>query len=650
MFERMTLGIRTFDPKANLGDPLFKALGHPAAAPGICDWVGKLAGMGRLAVIDPLGQFSSLAALYDVSSLKVEGRYVQKIEALWADGAPESGDAGPPPRSLLDLEHTKADAVLLAAFDDDHYRRAIAPLLPEGLPLLSFDELRLGARYLTNSRRYLDPLNFATNFALFRAGEGRRSVVRTANYWSGYGAVEPRLMLILFGGDGTRLAEWEEPLRPRQSIVLDAEQVRRRFGLPAFSGMLMIHAVGVAGHGEVKYVLDDVDEGGRDPALTHDTNSWPAQFYCGLPAPREGESIRLWLQNVHPGPIPRKALSLGLMGHEDTVAIDEEIAGFGTHCLKVETLFPDKAWPAQFELTAGHHIVRPRYEIVSATPRGGATVTFAHMNVERIDLRPDPAIAKAAPLIGKGYMLPAPILPLGKFRNLAIPTPAARGQIRLPLAIRVYGSDGTPVLERPLGVLARDALPEIDVNSLLGEANAGDEFEGHFELIYDHEHGIDVDGWLHALFRYIRVDGGQMGDSSFGAHVFNIPVTLGSEPKSYSGKAPGLSTRLFARAAPAPLETFIHLIYPSSGKWRPQSSTSIALYDANGEEIGQTSLEIPLNGSRFLTASGLFAESALQQAGPSGYMQVSDRTCRLFGYHGVIGADGQFALDHMFGF
>jgi len=25
-------------------------------------------------------------------------------------------------------------------------------------------------------------------------------------------------------------------------------------------------------------------------------------------------------------------------------------------------------------------------------------------------------------------------------------------------------------------------------------------------------------------------------------------------------------------------------------------------------------------------------------------------TCRLFGYHGLLGRDGAFSLDHMFGF
>ena len=141
-----------------------------------------------------------------------------------------------------------------------------------------------------------------------------------------------------------------------------------------------------------------------------------------------------------------------------------------------------------------------------------------------------------------------------------------------------------------------------------------------------------------------------MGDSSFGAHVFNLPITFRNEPQSYSGKAPGLSTRLFARMTPAPLQPFVHLTYTSSGKWRNQSDTTIVLHNGKGEEIAETSVRIPLNGSRFLPADKLFSAADLNASGAAGYMMIVDRTCRLFGYHGVTGPDGQFALDHMFGF
>jgi hypothetical protein len=46
----------------------------------------------------------------------------------------------------------------------------------------------------------------------------------------------------------------------------------------------------------------------------------------------------------------------------------------------------------------------------------------------------------------------------------------------------------------------------------------------------------------------------------------------------------------------------------------------------------------------------LFDAAARRRAGPGAYAVIRDTTCRLFGYHGLVGRDGAFSLDHMFGF
>ena len=46
----------------------------------------------------------------------------------------------------------------------------------------------------------------------------------------------------------------------------------------------------------------------------------------------------------------------------------------------------------------------------------------------------------------------------------------------------------------------------------------------------------------------------------------------------------------------------------------------------------------------------VFAPALLQRAAGGGYVLVDDRTCRLFGYHGLMDEAGGFSLDHMFGF
>jgi hypothetical protein len=46
----------------------------------------------------------------------------------------------------------------------------------------------------------------------------------------------------------------------------------------------------------------------------------------------------------------------------------------------------------------------------------------------------------------------------------------------------------------------------------------------------------------------------------------------------------------------------------------------------------------------------LFDEATRARAAIGAYVIVRDTTCRLFGYHGLLGGDGSFSLDHMFGF
>ena len=173
---------------------------------------------------------------------------------------------------------------------------------------------------------------------------------------------------------------------------------------------------------------------------------------------------------------------------------------------------------------------------------------------------------------------------------------------------------------------------------------------GHVELVYDFTAGGSGDGWLHALFRYRHRLSGHTADTSFGAHVFNTLLVYRDEPQSYTGRPPGLSTRLFLRLGEAPYDTLCHLIYPASRPWRPLSATEIILYDCAGSEIARVSSAIPCSGSRLLRYSELFDPATRARAGSRAYMIIRDPTCRLFGYHGLLGRDGAFSLDHMFGF
>jgi hypothetical protein len=208
------------------------------------------------------------------------------------------------------------------------------------------------------------------------------------------------LWLRLFDGDGAVLAEWTQALEVGEGgYAIDSAEIRARFGLPEFTGQLFIHAIGVAGHDVIKYALDVYGTGG-EPSLsvTHDANAWPSDRYAGLPAPRADERVMLWVQNSHAAPMPEGVLALDVMGREAPVPIPGELASFATRAIDVGGLLPGVSWPSQIELRTGRHVVRPRYEVA----RAGRT-RIAHVNVERADLRPDPAIKSLSNALGRGY-------------------------------------------------------------------------------------------------------------------------------------------------------------------------------------------------------------------------------------------------------
>jgi hypothetical protein len=278
----------------------------------------------------------------------------------------------------------------------------------------------------------------------------------------------------------------------------------------------------------------------------------------------------------------------------------------------------------------------------------GGRSRIAHPNVERADLKLDPNLKRLGHWLGKGHILPAPILPVDTYTTLALPTPMSTVQAHIPVKALIYDASGARVGEHRFGNLPRAHAALLDATALARGKLAGG--YGHLELVYDFEAGDEADGWLHGLFRYADIHCGHQAETSFGSHMFNLALTYRGEPQSYSGPPPGLSTRLFLRIAPPPFETFCHLVYPVSDIWHAQSTTSLALRAANGEELACEAIAIPSSGSRFWSVREIFGEKRLAQAGRYPYVIIRDETCRLFGYHGVRDMSGSFSLDHMFGF
>ncbi len=636
----MTLRIETFSNQKG-GDCFFKALGHPGAQESARAMLKSLREGGKVALYDPFGFAEGFAALHPLDGIDLAGVFVQDIRRI---GTNILGRAAQP---VTDIAASAAKTVLLLAFDAERPLAHMRHLAPAGARIVTLDAMRLPADALTNKRRYLDPLNFATNFAFFRDADGQHTRVVTANYWARYGADAVTLWLKLFDGQGKTLAEWREPLPPKSATVsLDSKEIRARFGLGPFTGQLFIHAVGAAGHDIVKYALDTYGDSDTTLSCTHDANAWPADLYAGLPAPDNGERVILWVQNSHPCPIPPKGVGLNLMGSEDVHWLDRAVEPFGSYALDVSTLLPKAKWPQQIEIQAGRHFVRPRYEVLHESGRG----RIAHPNVERIDLKPDPQIPELGNLMGKGYLLPGPILPLAQFSTSILATPMSTAQAELPVAIVAYDPDGKEVARQSLGRLPRNHRTVVEIDRLIPRGDGlGDGF-GHAELVYDFADGGTADGWLHALFRYRAREGGHAAETSFGAHIFNTVLTYANEPQSYSGPAPGLSTRLFLRLGDEPADTMCHLIYAASTPWHPRSETDLILVRKDGEEVAHHRIEIPCGGSRLWRYSETFTAAERRAGGPGAHVVIRDVTCRLFGYHGVVNKAGAFSLDHMFGF
>jgi hypothetical protein len=631
-----------FRPGNNVGgNTLFKALGHPLAAQAVPELLKSLVNGGPLAIYDPDGALESFDALYGLGACKITGVYVQRVESV---GRAMLGHQA---MLVTELAASGARNIFIAAFDAARHVQQLGPVLSANAEVVTLDALRLPDAMLSNPRKYLDPLNFATNFAFLRDAAGAHTRVVSANYWGTYGAADAGLWLCLFDQAGRILAHWTEALPPAGgSFAIDSREVRRRFDLGDFAGSLFIHALRVAGHDVVKYALDTFSDDGRQLSCTHDANAWPADLYAGLPAPDVGERVTLWIQNSHPVPIPAGAVGLNLMGSQDIARLDAEIPPFGSYPVDVAKLLPAAKWPEQIEIQAGRYFVRPRYEIL----REGR-LHIAHANVERTDLEANPDIPGLARHMGKGYLMPLPVLPLAEFASTVLPTPMSTAQRELPIRALLIAPDGRTIAEKFLGRIARRDSIAIEIDAWLKQAAVEmPQGYGHVELVYDFRDGGEADGWLHAIGRYCMRKGGHTAETSFGAHIYNTPIVYRDEPQSYTGAPPGLTTRLFLRLAEAPLDTLCHLIYPASLPWRKMSTTELNLFDALGKQCAGHRVQIACGGSRHWRYNATFTAAERKAAGAGAYVQVRDTTCRLFGFHGALSDDNAFSLDHMFGF
>lgn len=634
----MSLKISTYS-NVKGSSALFKAVGHPFCVSKTHDLLKSLASVKDVAIYDPLNQIETFNALYSLQKLPISQIFVQNINEI---GLEKLGKIAQP---IVSLKECRPDILFVLAYDAERLVNHIKYLVDAKTKIFTLDDIRLPNDFMSNPKNYLDPHNFATNFAFFRDDEESYTRLFTANYWAGWGAEKISIWCCLMGHQGDVLAEWREPIPHKgQTIVFDSREIRKRFNLSDFTGQLFIHILGAKGHDTVKYALDVVSKKDKYISATHDANSFPADYYAGLPAPAENEKVIFWLQNAHPTPIPAGTIGFNVMGEENTKQyFAQEVPGFGTYALDLHEVLPQVKWPQQIEIHAKKYFVRPRYEIVNDKN----IRRIAHANVERTDLNSDSKIPDLSNLMGKSYILSAPILPMKDFKTIALPTPMARSQMNLPLAIYCYDAKGNQIATKSLGNLKRNHQCSIDLDEIVQTISTD---YGHVEFIYDFQSGKEADGWIHGLFRYQNRSSGQQAETSFGSHIYNTVLTYKTEPQSYAGPAPGLSTRLFLRLGDQSVRSFCHLMYPTSTPFHDYSNTQLILYNQKGVEVASTDIKIPASGSRLWFYDEVFSKVQRDEAGHHAYIMIRDITCRLFGYHGMTTENGGLSLDHMFGF
>ncbi len=225
----------------------------------------------------------------------------------------------------------------------------------------------------------------------------------------------------------------------------------------------------------------------------------------------------------------------------------------------------------------------------------------------------------------------------------------AVSQSELPLAALVYDAEGSEIARVPLGRLPRDHATALSLDAVSPKGSGTAMAMSSWYTISPVAAAATAGCMRCSAIAIARA--AMPPIPSFGAHIFNTILTYRDEPQSYVGRPPGLSTRLFLRLGEGEYDTHLPpdlsgLAPVASGRARPRSF----FMTREGAEIARAALAIPCSGSRHLRYHALFDEATRARAGAGAYGVIRDPTCRLFGYHGLVGEGGAFSLDHMFGF
>ena len=548
------------------------------------------------------------------------------------------------------------DACFVAGLRRGARRRCTSAIsLPAGAEAASLDAMRLPDELLTNRARYLDPLNFATNFVFFR--DAARPLTR--------GSSPPITGRATARGDGavaaccsTRLArrsaEWRETVAPGvAAIVLDSREIRRRFALARIHRPALPPRGrrGRPRRGEIRARhFRRATPGRASPAPTTPIPGRRISMPACRRRPR-ARRVTLWVQNSQPCAIPAgrdRAQPHGrcTRSRRSTAPSRPSPPTRSTS----PTLLPEARWPQQIEMRAGKYFVRPRYEVQRAGPSAASPMSMSSAPISRpIRASPSSAICSA-----RAISLPAPVLPRD-----ALPLAGAadadgdRRSSDLPVALVVYDRAGREVARQRFGRARAAPIGRRSTSTTLlnGTRAARRLWPCRAALRFQRRRR---GRWLAARRSSATRHraSGHAAETSFGAHVFNTVLTYKGEPQSYSGRAPGLSTRLFLRlgdgaarhALPSDLSGLDAVA-------RDERAPTSCCTTAPAPRSRSVAVAIPCSGSLFWR----YHETVRRGDAGAGRrrMPISWFATRPAGFSAIMGfsgAGGAFSLDHMFGF
>ncbi len=214
------------------------------------------------------------------------------------------------------------------------------------------------------------------------------------------------------------------------------------------------------------------------------------------------------------------------------------------------------------------------------------------------------------------------------------------------LDLCLFDGSGKKILELPQHVkMTPRTVTRIDFADVLAKGGISTPFEGSFRISFHIEERITkYPKGLHYIAGFSH--GKHHTEFQFDSGLFNMPThNLSNEYQTSKIFSRALSTNDF--------QTSIFLIN-SSGEtgYAKESTTQLYVFDAEGKTIGEKTIKLPANGSRFITLEEEFPtmKEALASSQGNGVVKVRDRTARISGFHFIQDRKGNFQCsDHLVG-